>query len=146
MNCKSTSLFLAVVLSAAAPAFADKIPVELRQTDGVFGFTQESIHGTAAAFDSKRTKIDAVGMLAYEHLTANNAAVELIDLHAISGNEFGKDSDKNWWKHKGKKSKGGDGALSVVAAQEPGSQILLLFGLAGLGILFHRRGSVKQTI
>jgi hypothetical protein len=145
VSLKSTALFVAVIFSAA-PALADKIPVD-RETFS--HHTQQWIHGNASAirFVSEDTKIAGVDVLADSRLSTSNTQVELFALGSNEGNAFGRDNDHNAWrKHRDKGRDGGDVPISSVAVPEPGSQLLLLFGLAGLGILFFRRNSLKQAI
>jgi hypothetical protein len=148
VSLKSTALFVALIFSAA-PAFADKIPMDLQNGETVSHHSQQRIHGKASAirFDSEDTKIAEVDVLEDSRLSTRNAQVELFALGSNEGHSFGRDNDHNAWrKHRDKGRDGGDVPVSSVAVPEPGSQLLLLFGLAGLGMLFYRCKSVKHAI
>jgi hypothetical protein len=148
VSLKSTALFVAVIFSAA-PALADKIPMDLRNRETLSHYTQPLIHGNVSAFrfGSEDTKIAEVDVLEDSRLSTSNNHIELFALGSNEGNAFGKDNDHNAWRKHGDKGRdGGDVPISSVAVPEPGSQLSLLFGLAGLGILFFRRNSLKQAI
>lgn len=148
MNLKSTTLFVALIFSAA-PALADRIlPMDPQNGENVSHHTQQWIHGNASVvrFDSEDTKFSEVVVLEESRLNTRDTEVNLFALGSNEGHAFGRDNDKAWRKHTGKGWDGGDGPISSVAVPEPSSQLLLLFGLAGLGILLYRRDSLKQPI
>jgi hypothetical protein len=143
VNLKRTSFFLAVILAAAAPALADRIPADLQNEETVSHHTRQWIHGNASVdrFDSEDTKFSEVVVLEESRLNTSDTEVNSNEGHA-----FGRDNDNDWRKRSGKGWDGGDDPISSVAVPEPSLQLLLLFGLAGLGILLYRRDSVKQPI
>jgi hypothetical protein len=148
VNLKSTTLFVALIFSAA-PALADRIlPLDPQNEETVSYHTRQWIHGNASVvrFDSEDTKFSEVVEFEESRLNTSDTEVNLFALGSNEGHAFGRDNDKTWRKHRGKGWDGGDGPTSSVAVPEPSSQLLLLFGLAGLGTLLYRRDSVKQPI
>jgi hypothetical protein len=148
VNLKSSSFFLAVILSAATPTFADTIPADLHSGETASRYSRQWIHGNTSAVDftSGDTKTAEVVVQPESGISASNAQLNLFGLGSNIGYALGRDNDKGWWGHKGNGQVGGRGVASLVAAPEPSSQLLLLIGLAGLGLLFYRRNSVKQAI
>ncbi len=148
MKLKTTSFLLALFLSAAAPAFADKIPAGPRNDASLFHHSQPSIHehGSPIRFDSEKTKFADVVLFADSHLSASNTNLDLFSLGSINDNEFGEHSGNSSWNHKLKDHDDDDSLLSSVSVPEPASQILLLFGLAGLALFLFRRNSLNPAI
>jgi hypothetical protein len=146
LTLKTTSFFLAAILSAAAPAFADKISAGPRNDASLSHHTQQSIHGNGSPvrFDSEKTKIAEVVLFTGSHPSAGSN-LDLFSLGSNIEDTFGEHSGNSSWKHK-LKGHDDDGLIPSVSVPEPASQILLLFGLAGVGILFFRRNSLKKAI
>lgn len=148
MNLKNTSFFLGMILSAAAPAFADKIPADLHQ-DGITHYTQLSAdeNGAAARFGTDDTKFAELGVLADSRPSASSTEIAFFVPRSNHGDALGRDNYYDRDQHKGRRRPDvGDGPLSSVAASEPSTRLLLVFGLAGLGMLVYRRNSVQQAI
>jgi hypothetical protein len=162
---KQSSLFLAFVLAAAGPAFADHIAADSKARDGGFNSTEESARqGSFQKADVTRTsdmrifKEGKVGTTRngadqfcnFTENTANSATGmplaigtdsanhkdSLADFGLKHGNTFGKHDDKDW----------DDGATSAVAVPEPGSQVLLLAGLLGLGMSVYLRQLLRIAV
>ena len=85
---------------------------------------------------------------------SDSREVNLVDFRG-NGNKnssFGRDKGKGRGKHSGGDGEGnspGTGSgipLPLVSVAEPGSQTLLLFGFASLGLLFYRRKSLTNAI
>jgi hypothetical protein len=151
LSYKGTSFVLAVILSAAAPAFADNISGDLRNVESGSHPTLFSTYGNGSTvrFDSMEMKIAEVVALDHEHLRASSTLVGTFWLGSNNGIGFGKNTEKFSRKHNQKDHDGGVGPISsfsAVSVPEPGSQTLLLFGLAGLGMFFYRRSSLKQAV
>ncbi len=148
MNVRHTSLFLAMILSAAAPAFADKIPADLQNKDTVSRDLQQRTHANPPEIlvspgDTKNTE---VFVLPDSLLSVRETQVDPFALGSFEGSAFGRDHDQAWDRRWDKRHDHGDGPISSIAVPEPNSQLLLLFGLASLGMLFYRRTSLKQAI
>jgi len=169
---KQGILLLAFVFAVAAPAFADNIPGHsgggTKYVTFSEGFTsQQNSSGNSAQcnflFSSPRenglspssfasTKGSELGSSMGRGMASGENSGKVL---GFGGNEGGS-SDKDKGKGKGKESGGsGDGNESgsgsgvpepVPSVAEPGSETLLLFGLAGLGILFSRRKSFTNAI
>jgi hypothetical protein len=137
-----------MILSAAAPAFADKIPADLQDKDTVSRDLQQRTHTNPPEilFSPGDTKNTDAFVLPDSLLTVRETQVDPFALGSFEGSAFGRDHDHAWDRHRDKRRDGGDGPLSSIAVPEPSSQLLLLFGLAGLGILVRRRNSIQQAI
>jgi hypothetical protein len=166
MKYKNTAWFLAFTLVAAAPLFADTIPGHSRGGSKFVtfseGFTsQQNGQGASAecnfllgAPKENKLSTSSIAGSSSTGMAASGASVKFVD---FSGNN-GASSDKDKGKGKGKGKQGGgsgngngttpgSGAPSpLVAVAEPGSQALLLFGLAGLGMLVFRRKTFTNAI
>lgn len=177
MEHRHGSFLLAVVLSTAAPAFADRIPADFRDGDrgsvsmqgfphkralqdasvarnfGLSTFKEDEfrIEFSPAVRMSdfrKDGKISDVGALLNSGPGSDNRQMSLFDLGSKHGDSFGRDNEQGRWKHNENERDwdDGDGPRCVVATPEPGSQTLLLFGLAGLGMIMFRRNALKNAI
>jgi hypothetical protein len=146
LTLKTTSFFLAAILSAA-PAFADKIPAGPRNDASLSHHTQQSTHENRSPvrFDSEKTKIAEVVLFTDSHLSASSTKLDLFSLGSNNEDTFGEHSGNSSWNHK-LKDHDDDGLIPSVSVPESASQILLLFGLAGVGFLFFRRNSLKEAI
>ncbi len=144
MSLKGTCFFAAVILAAAAPAFADRSSADHEYS--VARYTQQSLDevGAGVRFGTGETKID--DLLVLGDLRSSAGKTETAPFVPKSNvDALGKDVDDHRIP-KGKRLKGGDGPVSLVAVPEPSSQLLLLVGLAGLGVFIYRRNSVQQAI
>jgi hypothetical protein len=167
------SFLLAVVLSTAAPAFADRIPADFRDGDRDSVSMQWCPHKKASQARNlglstfkedefciefspsvpmsdfrKDGKISDVRALRNSGPGSDNRQMSLFDLDSKHGDSFGRDHEQGRWKHNENERDWDDdeGPRGVVATPEPGSQTLLLFGLAGLGIIMFRRNALKNAI
>jgi hypothetical protein len=170
---KQASFLLAVLLISTAPIFADKIPADSKSEReggvsaralaekqglhdlyaagdcGLSGVKEHAVVSTASSESRishfvQSDKTSGLGVVNFEGNSAKSL-VKLVDFGADHGN-----SDKNKGKSHGKGNEDnhdGDGTSPlVIAVSEPGSQLLLLIGLAGLGIFFLRRNSFPNAI
>jgi len=164
-------LLLAVILAAPAFAFADNIPGHSKSGNNYVAFSegltdQQDSQGNSARCNfllssikengsetssfAKDEKGANLGTYLSTGVDSNAHPVTLVDFGANQGASSDKD------KGKGKRGGGagnengttsGSGAPSpLIAVAEPGSQTLLLFGLAGLGVLFYRRKTLTSAI
>jgi hypothetical protein len=153
LKLKHSSLFLALVLATAGPAFADHIATGSKLGDGDFISTEGSSQtgSFTRTSDMRLFKEGTAGTTqdvavqfcnSHENKTDSDAAMPsvigtdsedhketLADFGSKHGKSFGKHDDKDW----------DDGVTSVVAVPEPGSQLLLLVGLMGLGMSLYLR-------
>ena len=172
---KHGSLFLAVALSTAAPAFANKIPADFRDGDRGSVYTQalpnaKGLQGASiycksslSTFKeeefrrefnpvvlmgdfSNDSKTSNLGALLNSGLGSTNHQVSLFDLSFNHGEFWGRDDGKGWENHNWWGRDDHDGALSVVVTPEPGSRTFLLFGLSGLAVIAYRRNALKNAI
>ena len=173
MKPKQASLLLAVILAAPAFAFADNIPGHSKSGNNYVAFSegltdQQDSQGNSARCNFLLSSIKENGSEANSFardekganlgtylstgVDSNAHPVTLVDFGANQGAS----SDKGKGKGKGKQGGGagnengttsGSGAPSpLIAVAEPGSQTLLLFGLAVLGVLFYRRKTLTIAI
>ena len=171
MKPKQAPLLLAVILAAPAFAFADNIPGHSKSGNNYVAFSegltdQQDSQGNSARCNfllssikengsetssfAKDEKGANLGTYLSTGVDSNAHPVTLVDFGANQGASSDKD------KGKGKRGGGagnengttsGSGAPSpLIAVAEPGSQTLLLFGLAGLGVLFYRRKTLTSAI
>jgi hypothetical protein len=160
--------FLALVLSTAASAFADKIPDSFRDGDGASVYAQGSsdqkafqavsVHRDFGVSEFKEDefgiefnpavqmwdfgkdlKISEVGRPSNFGLDTGKDEMRLFYLGSHHGDLFRRDKEKGWSSHNDNDLGDGDATLSVVAVPEPKPGTLLLFGLAGLGMILYRR-------
>lgn len=113
------------------------------------------IFASSGASESRTAKddrgVDPGKLLGVEN-DIENLPIQLVDFQADQGVFFQRDKRKIHGKHNGNTGDGdgdrnGNGASgSVASVAEPGSQTLLLFGLAGLGMIFYRRTYVRNAV
>jgi hypothetical protein len=168
-------LFLALALSTAVPAFADKVQVDFRDGDKGSVYTQslpnaKELNGASVYRNSglstsrgeefrsefngvvllgefsNESKISDLDTLLNSGLGANGYQVSLFDLRFNHGEFWERDGGKDWDNHNRWDRDGTGGTLSVVSTPEPGSLTLLLFGLAGLGMIVYRRDALKDAV
>ena len=140
------SILLALVLSTAAPALADKVALNL--DDGVPGthFTGR-FSDEKALPDASSSRSFGLGILG-----GNQFRVELDS--AVRKGELRIDSlrwDDERAQEKFKKlhlddADDGEGSPSAAAIPEPGSLTLVLFGMVVLGIVVYRHNTPTNTI
>lgn len=167
--------FIAVILSSAVSAFADQIPADLRDGDrgsasaqllrndralrgasgvrnfslGTFKEGEVRIGFTSAipmSDFSKDAKTSDLGALLNSEFGSTNHQVSPFNLSFNHDEFWGRDGGRDWDNHRRRGRDGNDGALSVVVTPEPGSLTLLLFGLAGLGMIVYRRNPLKNAV
>jgi PEP-CTERM motif len=170
---KRAPLLLAVILAAPAFAFADNIPGHSKTGNNFVSFSegltdQQDSQGNSARCNFLLSSIkqngsntgsftmggkDAnLGTHLSTGMASNTNPIKLFDLGANQGASSDKNKRKGPDKHDGDNS-GGDGSgvggglpSPVIAVPEPGSQLLLLFGLTGAGILFYRRKASTNAV
>ncbi len=157
---KQGSLFLALVLATAGPAFADHIAVDSKAGNGSFNSTEGTLQngsftrtsdmrifkegngGTAGhgavqfrIFNENRTNSGA-GMPLNVGTDSADDNESRAKFGSKYGTSFGKHNDKDW----------DDYETSAVAVPEPGSQLLLLAGLIGLGMSVYLRHLLRIAV
>lgn len=153
MKNKQSALVLAVLLTIAAPAFADSIPAHSGGTEKdlalAAGFTdQQDFQG---GFAQHNPIMDSVEENGVRGVAISGA---LVDFHGNQALSFDGEKVKIHGKHHGdfgdgngnSNGNGGSAAGPAVAVAEPGSQALLLYGLTGLGMFFYRRNYLRDAI
>jgi hypothetical protein len=115
--------------------------------------TKSIPHGSFSEF-AKGDKSSNFAALPNAGVESDSREVNLVDFRG-NGNKnssFGRDKGKGRGKHSGGDGEGnssgtGSGTpLPVVSVAEPASQTLLLFGFAGLGLVFYRRKILTNAI
>ena len=174
MKYKQLSFLLAVILTSTAPIFADKIPGDSKNESKGAISTQaltekQGLHDLYTSGDSglsgaKKNEVRSASSLEsrFTHFTESERASGLGGMENAEGNS-GKppvtvvdfDSNDRDFSHmdrgkshgKGNVNNPGGGSTTpaLLAVSEPGSQLLLLIGLAGLGIFFLRRNSYQNA-
>jgi hypothetical protein len=173
LRSKQAPLLLAVILTGPAFAFADNIPGHSKTGNNYVTFSegltdQQDSQGNSARCNlllsaikengsatisfAKDEKGANLGAFLSTGVDSNAHPVTLVDFGADQGASSDNDKDKG----KGKQAGGsgnGNGTTSsnsapspLIAVAEPGSQSLLLFGLAGVGVLFYRRKTLTLAI
>lgn len=161
MKYKQPLFLLAVILTSTAPIFADKIPGESKsESKGAISAqalaARQGLHDLYAAGDcglsgAKENQIRTASSLDSRdtHFIQSDNTSGLgspaVDLGSGQGNSSDKNKGKSGGKGNGSTNKGGSTAPVGIAVSEPGTQLLLLAGLAGLGIFFLRRNSYQNA-
>lgn len=191
MKNKPATFVLVVILSSAAPAFADHIPARSSAEDkdvtlaksfsGTQNFQDISVRrdsridtvkgnrsrisptaGASLSDSAKGEKGSALGTFSSTGMGSENAGINVVNFDVNQGASFEKEKIKLRGKHNGgdgndggnsgvnggSNGGGNDGSASgpVLSISEPGSRTLLLFGLAGLGMIFYRRNTLRNAI
>jgi MYXO-CTERM domain-containing protein len=116
------------------------------------GSKRSSNVGAAFGEFAKGDKNANLGLLLNDGMESDSHPVKLFDFDANQGASSDKDKGKSWGRHNGYDD---DGNGTVVASgdisaatsvAEPGSQTLLLVGLAALGMFFSRRRKLTNAI
>lgn len=171
MKNQQATLLLAAILAAPAFAVADNIPGHSKSENNYVTFSegltdQQDLQGNSArciffsgSTGENRSQTNSIAGASLRGM-AKSESVNLVDFGDHQGASSDKDEGRGRGKHGGA-SGGGNGSGSgdgngsgsgggvsspVIFIAEPGSQKLLLFGLAGLGMLFYRRKTLKNTI
>jgi len=172
---KHATFLLPFLLISSAPIFADKIPGDSK-VDGKGGVSAQkqaeikglhdlyatgdcNLNGTkqnelrpASMSDTRVGSLTqgdkSMGLVGSTNSEANsgNPPVKVIDLGSNGDNSSDKDKGRSHGKGGGHDQDGDGTAPLVIAVSEPGSQLLLLAGLAGLGIFFLRRNATQNAI
>jgi hypothetical protein len=162
LKLKHGLFFIAVVLSAVAPAFADKIPAALKYQEGNYVTVQDSpqkeVFERSFAFgtfnrtifkkDEFSSELNlAVRMSEFRKgseiadLGSDSRRVSLLGVGFKHDDSGGKNDEKSRRKHKEGHRDDVHALAPIVAVPEPRSLTLLLFGLAVSGMIVYRRNS-----
>jgi hypothetical protein len=169
---KQAPWLLAVILAAPTFAFADNIPGHSKTGNNYVTFSeglldQQDSQGNSARCNfllssikengsetstfAKGEKGTSLGTYLSTGVDSNSHPVKLLDFGANQGASSDKDKGKGWGKPRGgdgddNGSGGSSSAPSpLIAVAEPGSQSVLLFGLAAVGMLFYRRKALANA-
>jgi hypothetical protein len=177
---KQGTLLLAVVLAAAAPAFADSIPGHSRSGNNYVAFSeglteQQDLKGNSARCNFLVSSIKEEGAKASSFAPASFSEFakganlgtylstgqrsdmpppKVVDFGGNQGASSDNNNGKGKGKHNGTDGDGNGNGTGVgsgtpeplIPIAEPGSQTLVLSGLAGLGMLFYRRKSMTSAV
>lgn len=175
MKFKRPSFLLAALVIAAAPIFADKIPgdskseskssvsaqkqAEMKGLHDLYATGDCDLGGTklnevrpasmsnaGASSFSQGDKSGGLGGFVDSEANSGKPPLKVIDFGSNQNNASDKDKGKSHGKGNGHDPDGNGAAPAVTAVSEPGSQLLLLTGLAGLGFLLLRRNSYQNAI
>jgi hypothetical protein len=168
-------LLLAGILAVPAFAFADNIPGHSKAGNNYVAFSegltdQQDSQGNSArcnflwgsvkengaktnpishASFSEFAKGDMgsnLGALLNTGMQSDSQHVRLVDFGGNQAGPLDKDKGKGRGKPNGASGTGSGTPSPLTSVAEPGSQTLLLFGLAGLGMFFYRRKALANAI
>ena len=160
------AVILAIVLITPAMAAADNISGRSKSGSNHLTFSdgltdEQDLQGNAARCNfllgSPTENGTRTGSIAATSLSGlakgpDVQSPKVVDLGVNPGASSDKDKGKPKGKHNGTDNGGngagvGNGAPSpLIAVPEPGAQTLLLFGLAGFGVVFYRRKALTNAI
>ena len=118
------------------------------------GSKTSSIAGGSLSEFAKGEMGSNIGALPRTGMGSDSSPVKVVDFGSNQGTSLASDKDngKGDGKHNGNAGNrngtgvGGETPSPVISVPEPGSQTLLLVGLAGLGVAFFRRRTLTNAI
>ena len=118
------------------------------------GSKTSSIAGGSLGEFAKGEMGSNLGALSRTGMGSDSSPVKVVDFGSNQGTSLASDKDngKGDGKHNGNAGNrngtgvGGETPSPVISVPEPGSQTLLLVGLAGLGVAFFRRRTLTNAI
>jgi len=147
--------YLVITLLAAAPTFADKIPVEFRAAN------ESSVYTQGVAQQENEFQMECSSASPIRDMSSDDKVLDLgrslnAELELGSHNLIDFDSNRvddailvNERVRSNRFERGGENGgvgLFATITPEPGSGTLLLLGLAGLGMMLYRRDALKNAI
>jgi hypothetical protein len=165
-------LLFAVMFAVVAPAFADNVPGHSKGGSNYVTFSEgfaaeQNSHGNSAQCNFLWGPMKESGLSASsvagavsagfwkgenDSVSGGGNSLKLVDFTGNQGASSDKDKGKGHGKHHGEDGEGNGSGVGisvpspVISVAEPASQSLVLFGLAGLGMIFYRRKSLTNAI